>query len=36
MSAYLRCLGISTFIVSSLGMASAAFAEFKQAPLPYA
>lgn len=36
MSAYLRYLGISTLIVSSLGVASAAFAEFKQAPLPYA
>ncbi|TEU28596.1 superoxide dismutase [Alkanindiges illinoisensis] len=36
MSAYLRCLGISTLIVSSLGVASAAFAEFKQTALPYA
>ena len=36
MSAYLRCLGISTFIVSSLGVASAAFAEFKQAAFQYA
>lgn len=36
MSGYFRCVGVAAILMSGVGITTAAFAEFKQAALPYA